>query len=987
MEARIDKWSGEMASLRQTLTSLARFRSIIDQSDEAIFVIDPETERFVDANQTALRWLGFTREQLLALTIHDVDVEFPLGYPESEIDAAKGARELQRPWVCSRVHRRGDGSTFPVEVAIAQRHFGESTYTLVVARESRQHRQAERVLREAEAIHQVERQEMETQIEKLSGEMSGLKRTLASLARFRTIIDQADEAIFVIDPTTDRFVDVNETALRWLGVTRRQLLARTIHDVEVEFPLGYAESEADVITDARSVQRSRVSRKIHRRGDGTSFPVEVVIAQRRFADRTYTLVVARESREEPAQGVQKTDPEQQTERREMETQIERLSGEMARLKHKLSSHARFRSIIDQADEAVFVIDPDTERFVDVNETALRWLGVSRKQLGELTTHDVNVEFPLECPKADTSDTDVETETRGADRSWVSSHVHKRSDGTFFPVEVVVAQREFADRMYTLVVARESRRHDEAEEILRETEERYTTLFALTQDAVYVTGENGCIVEVNDAAVELLGYQREELIGLDPRNLYADAPDARAFEANVEEHGFVKDLAVPLLTKNGSVLPGLLTATPRRSMGGGEGGFQCLVRRVQVEPSGESVDILEPTDTSESSDSAEASDTVQPSDTGPSEIEQQEPAPSEDYKAAAVAETEDLIGSWVQYEEMKAETDPGAASIEDLIGASRPVADNETATPPAPQTTSEAVKKVIEELRRATESAAAAPTTPLPRVQASPETVDQLRRVDVNAPTTPLPRAQVDPELVTDAHEAPGVAPAADTPDTPEPGVPVETASSAEHDFFGDPAVEKPPFIPSRSEERRNRQESSEVEVRTRARIQRRTSALQAKSHEQRYNAWPLAIVLGVVVALVGWTDVVALTYGYNNDAGLREWQLTVRMLGLALLGLGMAGQGWIRTSRVVSVLVLLLAVSMLIVFANFLANFPYELRDAVPDTRRALDIAILQATGFTVAICLFSGWVFWRLWSDVSEPPEPRQVTTGPHQSVTENHR
>jgi PAS domain S-box-containing protein len=548
------------------------------------------------------------------------------------------------------------------------------------------------------------------------------------------------------------------------------------------------------------------------------------------------------------------------------------------------------------------------------------------------------------------------------------------------VEVVVAQREFADRTYTLVVARESRRHDEAEEILRETEERYTTLFALTQDAVYVTGDDGCIVEVNDAAVELLGYQRDELIGLDPRNLYADAPDASAFEANVEEHGFVKDLSVPLLTKDGSVLPGLLTATPRRSVGGGEGGFQCLVRRVQAEPSGETVDTVEPTDTSESSDAAEASDTE------PSEIEQQEHAPSEDYKAAAVAETEDLIGSWVQYEEMKAETDPGAASIEDLIGATLPVADVETSPPPAPRTTSEAVRKVIEELRRATESAAAAPTTPLPRVQASPETVDQLRRVDANAPTTPLPRAQVDPEVVTDTHEEPDVAPVADTPDTPEPGVPVETASSAEHDFFGDAAVEEPPFIPSRPEERRNRQESSEVEVRTRARIQRRTSALQAKSPEQRYNAWPLAIVLGVVVALVGWTNIVALTYGYNNDAGLREWQLTVRMLGLALLGLGMAGQGWKRTSRVVSVLVLLLAVSMVAVFANFLASFPFELRDAVPETRRALDIAILQASGFTVAICLFSGWVYWRLWSDVTEPPEPRPVSTGPHQRVAADH-
>jgi PAS domain S-box-containing protein len=967
MEARIDKWSSEMASLRQTLASLARFRSVIDQADEAIFVIDPETERFVDANQTALRWLGFSREQLLALTIHDVDVEFPLGYPESEVDAARGARELQRPWVCSRVHRRKDGTTFPVEVAIAQRHFGESTYTLVVVRESRQHRQAERVLREAEAVHQVERQEMETQIEKLSGEMSGLKRTLASLARFRTIIDQADEAIFVVDPTTDRFVDVNETALRWLGLTRRQLLSRTIHDVEVEFPLGYAETEAAAQTDARIVQRSRVTHKVHRRRDGSSFPVEVVLAQRRFADRTYTLVVARESRERP-RTERKTDTTVLAERREMEGRIEKLSGEMAGLKRKLLSHARFRTIIDQAEEAIFVIDPATKKFVDANETAIRWLRLSREQLLSITTADVDVEFPLGFPE----DASQATDQQGLRKSWVSSHVHRRSDGTFFPVEVVVGQRKFGDRTYTLVVARESRRHDEAEGILRETEERYSALFALTKDAVYVTGEDGCIVEVNDAAIELLGYSREELIGLDPRNLYADAPNAREFEANVEKHGFVRDLTVPLLTKGGSVIPGLLTATPRRSTGDGESGFQCLVRPAEVELPARSTESAEPTD------AAEAHDTVQ---SGP----QNEAGASQESHEDTVVEAEDLAGSWTQYEEMKAGGEPARASIEDLLGAREAPADTgPTQSVKQPQTTPEEVRKAVEELRRATATAAAAPTTPIPKPQGQADAVDLLRRAAADVPTTPIPRARVDPSAVEDATDS-------DQSKTeelysPPPSAPrIDIPRGVEAGIEREPSLEEPPFDSGRTAERRSSQRSSEVEVRTRARIQRRTSALQAETHEERFQVWPLALVLGMVVALVGWTELVALTYGYTDDFGLREWQLVVRLLGLSLLGLGMAGTGWKRTARVISVLVLVVAAGLLVVLASFLANFPFELRDAVPETRRALDNAILQALAFTVAIALFCSWVFWRLWSDVKEPPEPRSVVTGPHQRVPGN--
>jgi len=280
------------------------------------------------------------------------------------------------------------------------------------------------------------------------------------------------------------------------------------------------------------------------------------------------------------------------ERHELNARIESLAREITKLRRTLAPLARFRTIIDQGDEAIMVIDPETDRFVDANQTALRWLGLQRKDLLTLTVHDVDVEFPLGFPEARAA---AVTDKRNHQRPWVCGRVHRRRDGTSFPVEVAVAPRRIGNRTYTLVVARESRQRRQVERAIREAEDRYHTLFNLTQDAVYLTARDGSISDVNEAALDLLGYTREELIGLQARQLYAELPDTRLFQVSVEENGFVRDLAVRLRAKDGALIGGLLTVSPRRTGGEAVGGYQCLVRLAHEESSLGSKPVVGPSD--------------------------------------------------------------------------------------------------------------------------------------------------------------------------------------------------------------------------------------------------------------------------------------------------------------------------------------------------------------------------------------------------------
>ena len=101
-------------SAAQKLREHKWFRTLIDHFFGAIEIIDPETGCFWEANETACRDLGYSREELLALTVYDVN---------PNVDRAEFARfikVLRGTGICTMegFHRRKDGSTFPVNAKL-----------------------------------------------------------------------------------------------------------------------------------------------------------------------------------------------------------------------------------------------------------------------------------------------------------------------------------------------------------------------------------------------------------------------------------------------------------------------------------------------------------------------------------------------------------------------------------------------------------------------------------------------------------------------------------------------------------------------------------------------------------------------------------------------------------------------------------------------------------------------------------------------------
>jgi PAS domain S-box-containing protein len=155
-------------ALRKANDDLSLFRRLLDNSSDAIEVIDPMTLRFLDVNETACRELGYSREELLTLNIQDIDPNIKTDTLSMLNDqlAESGSASFET------THRRKDGSIFPVEINMGTATLGERTYRLAIVRDITERKRGEEELRRYSAELEKKNKELQdalANVKQLSG--------------------------------------------------------------------------------------------------------------------------------------------------------------------------------------------------------------------------------------------------------------------------------------------------------------------------------------------------------------------------------------------------------------------------------------------------------------------------------------------------------------------------------------------------------------------------------------------------------------------------------------------------------------------------------------------------------------------------------------------------------------------------------------------------------------------------------------------------
>ena len=171
-----------------------QFRLLVQHVPDILSVHDSDGN-IIDTNQQACESLGYTHDELLRLHIKDIEQNFIIG---------KHAEQVKRmvpgvPILLQGVHKRKDGTTFPVEIRIGMFKSGGKKIFLALVRDVTERKQAEEALRESEK-------------------------------RYRQIVDNADDIIYGVDDR-GHFTFINPVAARITRYSEYELIGRHYLDL------------------------------------------------------------------------------------------------------------------------------------------------------------------------------------------------------------------------------------------------------------------------------------------------------------------------------------------------------------------------------------------------------------------------------------------------------------------------------------------------------------------------------------------------------------------------------------------------------------------------------------------------------------------------------------------------------------------------------------------------------------------------------------
>ncbi|MHB8709110.1 MAG: PAS domain S-box protein [Desulfuromonadales bacterium] len=188
---------------------LQRFRLLADNSRDIMFFIRRHDGQILDANHAAAKAYGYSRDELLSLTIHNLRAACTAGQTEAQMAKADGDGIL-----FETVHRRKDGSTFPAEVNSQGATIGGERILVSVIRDITERKRYEEELLKAKAAAEAANQAKSQFLANMSHEIrTPMTVFLGALEQLLQVVRQPEhrELLTLADQSAQRlYVLIND---------------------------------------------------------------------------------------------------------------------------------------------------------------------------------------------------------------------------------------------------------------------------------------------------------------------------------------------------------------------------------------------------------------------------------------------------------------------------------------------------------------------------------------------------------------------------------------------------------------------------------------------------------------------------------------------------------------------------------------------------------------------------------------------------------
>jgi PAS domain S-box-containing protein len=233
---------------------------------------------------------------------------------------------------------------------------------------------------------------------------------------------------------------------------------------------------------------------------------------------------------------------------------------------------RLTGVLERSLNEIYIFDTQTLRFEYVNEGGRRNLGYTLEELRQKTPLDIKPEFTEASFRKM-----VAPLLSGEQEKHVFFTVHRRADGTDYPVEVHLQAVTNAGQTVFIAVILDITERKKAEE----ASSRLAAVVESSDDAIISKTLEGIITSWNEGAKRMYGYSAGEVIGksvtiLIPSNLLNEEP---AIIERLKRGERIEHYETMRRRKDGTLLDVALTVSPIKDSSGKIVGASKIARDV------------------------------------------------------------------------------------------------------------------------------------------------------------------------------------------------------------------------------------------------------------------------------------------------------------------------------------------------------------------------------------------------------------------------
>ena len=211
------------------------------------------------------------------------------------------------------------------------------------------------------------------------------------------------------------------------------------------------------------------------------------------------------------------------------------------------SEENYRKLVEISPDAISV--HVNGKFVYINESGLKIIGATKLE-------DIIGKSVLDIVHPDYRQAVIERILRVLEGANVPALEEKflRLDGQTIDVIVAASNIMYKGQKAVQIVVNDITGLKKAENILRESEERFRSIFENAPLGMFRTSIDGDMLLANDAFVKMLGYSSfEELSKIDMKSIYADSKFREKYIGRIKETGRAIGYETELIKKDGSLI--------------------------------------------------------------------------------------------------------------------------------------------------------------------------------------------------------------------------------------------------------------------------------------------------------------------------------------------------------------------------------------------------------------------------------------------------